>query len=455
MLKLLSKTSLRNRLLISAFCILIIFLGLTGAALENAFQKSLEDSIEQRLQAHVFTLISATNISEKGQLTFAENLPDVRFNTPGSGLYAEIWSPKQQKKWRSLSLFEQKVAFLQEVESGQWQFKEVMTLDGRILLVMNYGVLWELESGEEQKYIFSVAEEEQLALAGLSEFRQNLWLSLTAVLFLLLVVQWLLLNWGLDPLKRLTKHIQAIEQGDKNQLVGEFPGEIQGLVTNLNHLLEHEALQRERYRHSLSDLAHSLKTPLAVMTNLLDQQTPEAQSSYKQELERMNQIISHQLQRAVITQPVPFATKMAVAPVARRVLDALQKVYRGKDIVLELELNELAVFQGDEADLMECLGNLFDNAFKYARSAVGVVITENKVKSQLEIRIEDDGPGINQEWQNTIIERGVRADTSYEGQGIGLAVVCDMIRAYDGSLEIEQSKTLGGASFKVSFPQRG
>lgn len=450
-----AKTSLRNRLLISAFCVLIIFLGLTGAALENAFQRSLEDSIEQRLQAHVFTLISATNISDDGGLTFAENLPDVRFNTPGSGLYAEVWSPQQQKKWRSLSLFEQNVAFLQEVASGQWQFKEVTTLNGRTLLVMNYGVVWELESGQEQKYIFSVAEEEVLAMAGLDEFRRNLWLSLSAVMVLLLFVQWWLLNWGLNPLKRLTKHIQAIEEGDKRELEGDFPGEIQGLVTNLNHLLEHEALQRERYRNSLSDLAHSLKTPLAVMTNLLDQQSSEVRPPYRQELERMNQIISHQLQRAVLTQPVPFAAKVAVAPVARRVLDALQKVYRGKDVSLEVELNELAVFQGDEADLMECLGNLFDNAFKYSRSQIRVQISDDKVKKQLEIQIEDDGPGVSQAWQDTIIERGVRADTSYEGQGIGLAVVCDMIRAYNGSLEIGQSKTLGGASFKVSIPQRG
>ena len=165
-----------------------------------------------------------------------------------------------------------------------------------------------------------------------------------------------------------------------------------------------------------------------------------------EQLVRMNQIVSYQLQRAVQSNSgSALAKQVLVRPIAMKVLDALSKVYRDKSVSVETRLDADAVFHGDERDLLEVLGNVLDNAFKYGRGQVRISAeTKASDSSGLQIVIEDDGPGISAEKQEFVLQRGARADTLVQGQGIGLAVVTDIVGSYDGTIEVASSD-LGGA----------
>ena len=256
----------------------------------------------------------------------------------------------------------------------------------------------------------------------------------------------------------MARDLKQIESGEKNQLTEDYPKELQGVTNNLNVLIETERKQQDRYRTTLGDLAHSLKTPLAVIAGIMQalstrpKDTKQQLEAVDEQLVRMNQIVSYQLQRAVQSNSgSALAKQVPVMPIAIKVLDALQKVYRDKAVVVQTQLAADAVFHGDERDLLEVLGNVLDNAFKYGHSQVRIS-AETKAHNPpgLQIVIEDDGPGISAEKQEFVLQRGARADTLVQGQGIGLAVVTDIVDSYDGTIEVAFSD-LGGAKITMRF----
>lgn len=250
--------------------------------------------------------------------------------------------------------------------------------------------------------------------------------------------------WTLKPLSRLTKELVGIEKGEANELQENYPQELEQVTTQLNTLLHTEQNQRKRYRNALSDLAHSLKTPLAVM-----QSHPDLSVSSVEQLTSISQIIEHQLKRAQSAGESSWHLGVSVKPVALKLISTLEKIYRDKALLIDAELAEQAIFKGDEADLMEILGNILDNAYKAAKGRVALRVSIEQ--QQLVIAISDDGVGINQSQQQAIFNRGNRADTYQKGHGIGLAIVKDLVDSYQGSLEISTSSTLQGALFILRF----
>jgi two-component system sensor histidine kinase PhoQ len=264
-----------------------------------------------------------------------------------------------------------------------------------------------------------------------------------------------LLRWSTFPLQELAADVSGIEAGERDQLQGSYPSELLTVTKNLNLLIRSERERQSRYRTTLEDLAHSLKTPLAVLSTALQESTDnqvlpaQQRQEMKEQLDRMDQIVSWQLKRAVksnhnqwLAKPVP------VTPVIEKLLSALQKVYRDKAMQLETHLDEKALFYGEKSDLMEICGNLLDNAFKYGNSKVAV---STKTKGRrLVIEVSDDGPGIDEGKRHWVLERGARADTAKSGQGIGLAVVVELVSAYHGEIRI-QTGSLGGAVITVRF----
>ena len=224
---------------------------------------------------------------------------------------------------------------------------------------------------------------------------------------------------------------------------------------SLNNLLNAERMQRERYRNTLADLAHSLKTPLAVIqgasTEGLDSEAYK--SIVGEQIRRMDQIIQYQLTRAVKSiGDGAKANAVEVTPIVERILSALGKVYREKEVRVVLNLEPKIAINADERDLMEMLGNMMENAFKYCRSEVAVSLYSDE--NNVYIDLEDDGAGVSENMRNTILERGERADTSAApGQGIGLSVSVDILSSYNCRLEVEDSFSLGGAKFSVTFPK--
>jgi two-component system sensor histidine kinase PhoQ len=296
-----------------------------------------------------------------------------------------------------------------------------------------------------------VAEDLQPFEQQLSAYRKNLWGWLGATALLLLIAQSLTLRWGLRPLRRLADDVSKLEHGERQQIDGDYPTEVRGVTENLNTLLTHERARQKRYRDALADLAHSLKTPLALVRGALNESKaqPELAQTLEEQVDRMDRIVGYHLQRAAASGRSGLIAPQPLRPAAERVLKALSKVYADKRIATQLEVDPALRFRGDEADLLEMLGNVLDNACKWCRSQVRVSAKLNGAR--LSVCVEDDGPGIAAADAQRVQERGVRADQSVPGQGIGLAVTRDIVEAYDGEIAIGTSR-LGGAAVTLVLP---
>lgn len=460
--------SLSGRLLLASALVLPALLGFSAYMLDLAFQRSLLAAEREQLNTHIYLLLAAAelrddqpggNESGDNQLTLPDTLTEPRFSQPGSGLYGFVFDAEGTPVWRSAStrlwpanLLDAVAASItaRPVTPGESQFT-VLDTDGddENYYRFDYDVAWETDDGAKPRYRFSVLHTQTTLQAERKAYRRQLWWLLGGLALLLLIAQALIMRWGLRPLITLARHLHKVEQGETSTLQGDYPREIQPVTDNLNRVLTLERTQRERYRNTLADLAHSLKTPLAVLRGALNNPGENLQTVVDEQVERMDQIVRHQLQRAVTGAHGQPGRKTDAAAVIERLAAALQKVYADKHIRFTLDAPQPAAFQGDESDLMELLGNILENAFKYGRQQVRVGIDSKE--GELHITIADDGPGIPEHLQHQILQRGARADTAQPGHGIGLAIAVDIISSYRGSLGIGVSG-LGGAEFKATLP---
>lgn len=468
--------SLQTRLLTAVSVLLAVFLGLTGVVLDRAFRSSVEAGVAEQLQVQLYVLLAAVE-EDAGEFYFLEDLREPRFTQLNSGLYALVNTPQQEELLRSPSALERDFDGLfarwSALGRGDTYFSREVAADGEEYFIAAYGVVW--ENGQDQ-YDFVVLESTGTYLAEVNNFRASLWSWLGGVAILLLVLQVLLLHWGLSPLRRLAQDLKRIESGASEQLEGAYPRELRPVTENLNLLIKTERKQQARYRETLGDLAHSLKTPLAVIAGVMhglgdSRDTAQATVSAEQrrtvdeQLERMNQIVGYQLQRAVkSTGSTALSRRVNVQETAARILRALEKVYAQQPREIVCDIDPAIAFLGDERDLMEMLGNLLDNAFKYGRHWLSISARVSLSPArQLSLVVEDDGPGIPSGQQEFVLQRGARLDTLAQGQGIGLAVVTDIAGSYGGQIDVGTGSR-GGARIQLVFgnvqlnaadPQRG
>ena len=268
-------------------------------------------------------------------------------------------------------------------------------------------------------------------------------------------MQGLSLRWGLKPLREVVRELDLVERGEQSTLEGRYPMEIAQLSGRLNQFIESERKNLTRYRNTLGDLAHSLKTPLAVIRGMTENGRELDREYIAEHVEQMDKIIEYQLKRATTSKLSVFHGKVPVDSVIAKIEKSLAKVYAGKNLHFSGEVAKDAVFVGDEGDLYEVLGNILDNAFKWANSAVSCTakMSDGPPDSAplLVIEVQDDGPGIAPDIRSSVTRRGARADQQIPGQGIGLAVVREIADRYDALLEIEDS-SMGGARVRISFP---
>lgn len=448
--------SLNTRLLLAGAVVLACFLGVTGVTLDNVFRDSAEDAVKQRLQAHIYALIAAADITDRGAIRMPPTLPEVRFSIPASGLYARIDSNLGHHRWQSPSMMGIGIPFPSGLKSTVERFRRLTTDRGRGVFAVSLGISWDQSNNPAKDYTFSVAESVEGYNAQVGAFRRNLWGWLGAVGVVLLAVQHFILRWGLAPVRRAARDLERIETGQCRELEGPYPKELRGLTDNLNALLRSQREHLDRYRHTLDDLAHSLKTPLAILRG----SAREAQSlerlrgDIQQQVERMSQIVHYRLQRAATSGRSALVSPVAVKQTVAKVIASLNKVYADKRVSVTVDIGKGAVFHGDEGDLMEVLGNLVDNAYKWSRGRVGVTAHNDGGggrRAGLVVLVDDDGPGISPSLARAVPRRGVRGDASTEGHGIGLALVQNVLHIYQGDLLIEASPW-GGARLRVRFP---
>jgi two-component system sensor histidine kinase PhoQ len=448
----LAMRSLNARVALSAGLVLAIFVALSAFALERAFRDSARSARQDRLLAQVYLLMAAAEVDAQGRLTLSGGPPEPRLDLPGSGLYASIVDASGTPVWRSRSTLALDLPVPRTLEPGVQRFEEIAAANGARLLAQRFGVSW-TTGGASYPFTFSVMEDIEPFEQQLSVYRRSLWGWLGAMAVLLLAVLWLTLRWGLRPLRQVANELGQLEQGHQQQLTGDYPTELRGLTDNLNALLTRERAQLQRYRDALADLAHSLKTPLALMRGSLHGSVQQPTSRMlEDQIERMDRIVGYHLQRASTTGLRALAAPHPLRALAERLTSALSRVHADKRIEVSVDIGPGMTTRIDEGDLTELLGNVLDNAFKWGTRRVRVAAARNAAGA-LVVEVEDDGPGIAPADAQQVLERGMRADESVPGHGIGLAVVRDILSAYDGRIEIGRSG-LGGARVTLTLPER-
>ncbi|HEY0942174.1 MAG TPA: ATP-binding protein [Steroidobacter sp.] len=447
--------SLSTRLLVSLSILLILFFGVTILALDLVFQDVSRRAVQDRLEVQVLALLSASEEDDGGLRP--DGLAEPRFSNPGSGLYGEIVDADGVPTWRSKSLMGTGIEF-PRVRTGERRFGELQRADGSSVLSLSVGIEWQFRNGVLRPFVYSVAESLDPYYAQLSRLRGRLFGWFGVLMVLLLGSFAYTLRRLLSPLRRVEQEIEAIEAGDLTELGGGYPRELLGITTNLNALLRSERERLARYRNTLGNLAHSFKTPLAVMRNLLTTQQVRELSVAKQldeQVGRMDDIVKYQLRRAAASG----GTGLGTAPTdVREALEglrgALLKVYVERGLTCELTVAEGCTFTGDREDLTEIAGNLLDNAFKWARTKVRItadrIVSPAARRDGLRLVIEDDGPGIPLASRSRVLERGARLDERVAGQGIGLSVVRELVELNGGSIDIDKS-ALGGARIELKI----
>ncbi len=444
--------SLRARLLWVSAAVLAGFLGLTGVALDQAFRTSAESALRERLQGHLYALLAAADLNDRQQLELPAELPEPRFNLIGSGLVAEVRDVAGVTVWRSRSALGMEFGTMATGVPGERVYTPLSEGSSAARLMLSFATRWESGAREPLTYVFHVAERLDEHEAQIRQFRRGLFGWLAAATVLLLVAQALILRWGLAPLRRVAQDLSEMEAGRTQALSGRYPAELQPLADNLNALLAEARTHLQRYRDTLGNLAHSLKTPLAVLRGSVEGKAPaeELRAVAQEQLQNMNDIVEYQLQRAAAAGRTALSAPLPAAPAARKLVAALEKVYAAKSLRVEIDIAPEVMFRGDEGDLLEILGNVADNAFKWARSRVRVQAHNPAGPSgaRFMLRVEDDGPGIPDDQIERVRARGARADAKTPGHGLGLAVVQEIVGLYDGELGITRSP-LGGAAVEV------
>ncbi|MGZ0018884.1 ATP-binding protein [Nitrosomonas sp. wSCUT-2] len=434
--------SLNQRVLLSATLVLLIFIVGIAWMLDRAFYDSARLGVKDRLFAKVLMLMGDAEVEESGELDVPTNLLDAELGHVNSDTYAFIVGPSNRIVWRSTSSLNKPVPDISLAEKGKKEFAQIQIND-LPYFIYRYGVAWETPVGD-YPLTFYVITDAVLFDAQIEQYREDLWGLLGVMAVFLLATQMLVLRWGLQPLRRVSTELAAIESGQQESLKGAYPSELQLLTDNINSLIAHEHKQQKRYRNGLADLAHSLKTPLAVLQGALHSDDDEINraKAIQEQIDRIDNIIQYQLRRAATAGSSPGMVMIALRPLADRIVTTVAKAYRDKQPEIVVQIDDSIGLRIDEGDLMELLGNLVDNAFKWCRQHIQ--LSADYQDSQVVIQITDDGPGIQPDQIARILERGVRADQSTPGHGIGLAIVRDIVQVYGGELSIENHPD-GGA----------
>jgi two-component system sensor histidine kinase PhoQ len=434
--------SISSRLLIGTAIVLTIFVVLTGLSISYSVHKRAETALFDRLQGLIYGILGAAEIDNNQNLIINEfELPDSRLNVTTAGLYAEIIGDNGQTLWQSKSTTSL-VPPVSNSAIGDWVFERATQSDTSDVHTMQLATVWELDSGAELPFVVHVVADAQLLTGELRRFDRTLWVSLLASAVLLLLLQLWILSHSLKPLKHIGDELTEIEQGTRQKLNEAIPKELSPLASSINLLLQSEHNRHQQYRHLLDDLAHSLKTPLSVLRNMksdnptIDEQTGQMQTT-----------IERYLQRAAMRTPQYLSKPVSPTAVINKLSNTLIKVHADKQTQFDIQIDNSFMVRVAEVDLYEILGNVLDNACKFGAS----IVLLHSDTQRMQLVVDDDGPGFPDSQRASLTDRGTRADTAIEGQGLGLAASRELMQSYGGELSLDTSPQ-GGARVVLQFP---
>jgi len=432
------RTSLKQRLTLSLAASLILFFVVQSFMISNEVVSLTEKTIVSHLHHDQEQILSALEwVPPATPLVSQIAIPAI-YQRPFSGHYFQIDIAKQKIRSRSLwdeLLFATAKAVAKDVPGPKQQR----------LLVLSRTVQW-----HGQPITIRVAEDISLLASSTSAFQRHfLFFAAAAVLALLLLQGWLI-NFSLRPLQRIGEQLSQLDSGELEQVTTPTPEEITPLVAEVNRLITLMRKRLIRSRHALGDLAHSLKTPLAVARQIAQRQTQgQDRAQLDVQLKLIDERIEKELMRARTAGPMPGGKWKEVSQDLDTVVRMLAQAF--PHITIDLELDNIESISADREDMLEILGNLMENACKWGSSRVRCCISRGD-NGTLTIAVEDDGPGIEADQCSQLLTRGVRADESQAGHGLGLAIILEMVQAYDGRMEMSRSKSLHGLLVVIEIP---
>lgn len=431
----------------------LLFVGLFGGAviLTSLFRDSLEKDFDVQLSVELDAVIAETEVVGKQLRWVGSRGSDGRFQTQDSGWYWQVLSGGKPVVWSQSLIYEPNwvMSVRRRLKARQSVLYYAAGPDGaqRLRFVARR---IEHEDLGNKAFVYVVAAETKQVDERVADFRGLLGWSFAALGLVMLATVLLQVRYGLLPLGRVPPALAAIRSGKADRLTGSFPTEVLPLVGEINALLDHNAQVVERARTQVGNLAHALKTPLAVLTNEAHGKTGQLGKTVTQQADVMKDQVDRYLSRArAAARASVIGARTMVMPVVEDLHRTLVTIYRERTLSITAEGPEAAAFRGERQDLEEMLGNLMDNACKWAEGKVRVSVVTDA--GDLTITIEDDGPGLKPTERRAARKRGTRIDETTPGSGLGLSIVHDLADLYDGQLDLEKAK-LGGLAAVLLLP---
>jgi signal transduction histidine kinase len=432
---------------------ILVFTALLVAAalLVELYRNGIERRFDALLSSHLFSLVAATSLSTEGRLTGQPQIGEARYRQPETGWVWEVVPASDAVKGRLASPFLAtglQVPPISELPyDDAFERRFLVDSDGSVSKVVETEI--DLGGGT-QIARFRVAGNLNEIDAETDDFQGIVLLALGTVGALMLAVNAAAIFFGLHPLDTARRQLAKVRSGEADRLTGPFASEIEPLADEINALIENNQRIVGRARVQVGDLAHALKTPLAVMANETAS-SGDRRGLMREQIDIMKSQIERYLQRArIAAQGGTAAYRTDVGPIVERLARVFGKL--NPDLTFNVALPHPSVmFAGEAQDLEEMLGNILENAGKWAKQEVHIILEGIPQKTMLSIEVTDDGPGIPAAQREEALQRGRRLDETKPGSGLGLSIVTELVREYRGTIELGDS-TGGGLNVKVVLP---
>ncbi len=422
-----------------------------GAVLSNAFRLAAQANFDAALQVDMDGLIAAAepDPDPEGGVLLAEHFLNPQFARVYSGLYYQI-RVGQNGGQISRSLFDKQIQPVNEPAKGPLTWGSAMGPENQHLRVLSRRVDLTPDNRSDANYIFMVAGDISAVDRQTREFNTTLFWSFLLLGLGLIAAILLQVKVGLAPLRKVSRSLAKIRDGEARRLDGNFPTEIAPLASELNSLIQHSEEVVGRARTHVSNLAHFLKTPLSVLAAEADAQPGPLADMVKRQVFSMRRQVDHYLSRARAAGSLDvLGNRTQVSAVMDDLSRVIARIHAARGIVIDAEASADIYFRGERQDLEEMLGNLIDNGCKWAKGRVRVRC--EKAGGRLVLTVEDDGPGLSAQQRAQVGERGERLDETVPGSGLGLAIVRDISKLYGGFFTLDQS-SLGGVLARLDLP---
>jgi signal transduction histidine kinase len=455
--------SLAVRLFLWATAWTVVILIITGIALSTLYRHAVERAFDRRLDVYLRTLVADVASPEEGGEKFPQSIGEPLFELPLSGWYWQVTrlDTKMPEVHSSRSLWDSNLPRLPDDHSStaaEYRQGYAQGPEEQNLRIVERNI----DLGNDGRYLISVAGDASEIDDETNSFDRAIGMTFAALTMALLLTTALQVRFGLAPLKRISESLAEIRSGRAERLQGEFPVEIAPLARETNALIEANREIVERARTHVGNLAHALKTPLSVIVNEAAARgnDPLAHKVLEQ-TDIMRDQVARQLERArLAARSSVIGTLVEIPPVVTALARTMEKLYRARDIAIDVDVQKNARFRGEQQDLEEMIGNLVDNSCKWAQSRVAIEVMADSpanhpamgdTKSRVRIIVDDDGPGLSPAEREQVSQRGQRLDETKPGSGLGLSIVIELAALYGGVLTLGTAP-IGGLRAELALP---